>query len=70
MKKQWNDYSDIMNSAEVQEVLGVSKETFLKIIHQPGFPKMRPPGGRKYLYPKSALQEYFYKQATGITMIK
>jgi predicted DNA-binding transcriptional regulator AlpA len=61
--RQWDNYGEFLNSAELQEMLDVSKETFLKIVKQPGFPKFRASGGRKYIYVKSALMEYFHKQA-------
>ncbi len=59
----WNDYPDIMTTADIQEILGISKETTLKLIHQSGFPKIRVSGGRKYIFVKSALQEYLHHQA-------
>lgn len=62
-RTRWDDYPDIMTTAELQEILGVSKETVLKMVHQPGFPKLRVSGGRKFIFIKSALQEYLHKQA-------
>lgn len=62
-RKKWEEYPDIMTTADLQEIMGVSKETALKMIHQQGFPKLRVSGGRKYLYVKSALQQYFHEKA-------
>lgn len=64
-RTKWDDYPDIMTTADIQEILGVSKETALKMVHQSGFPKLRVSGGRKFIFVKSALQEYLHQQALG-----
>jgi len=64
-RTKWEDYPDIMTTAELQEMLGISKETVLKMVHQAGFPKLRVSGGRKFIFVKSALQEYLHRQALG-----
>lgn len=62
-RTKWDEYPDIMDTADLQEFMDMSKETVLKLVHQPGFPHIRISGGRKYIFPKSALQEYFHRQA-------
>lgn len=64
-RTKWDDFPDLMSTADIQEIFGLSKESVLKMIHQDGFPKLRLQGGRKYIYPKSAVQEYLHKQALG-----
>lgn len=54
-----------MKTKDLQELLGVSKESVMKLVHQADFPKIRLHNGRVYLFVKSALQEYFHNQALG-----
>lgn len=62
-RTKWEELPDILTTADIQELFGISKETTLKLIHQSGFPKLRVMGGRKYIFVKSALQEYLHKSA-------
>lgn len=64
-RAKWEQYGDIMQTCDLMEIMDCSKETALKMIHQPGFPKLRVSGGRKFIFVKTALQEYFHKQALG-----
>lgn len=64
-KTQWEQFPDIMKTKDLQELLGVSKESVMKLVHQADFPKIRLHNGRVYLFVKSALQEYFHNQALG-----
>lgn len=61
----WSEYPDIMTSADLMELLGITKETFYNFLHMPGFPYIRAKGGRKYIFVKSALQEYLHNKALG-----
>jgi hypothetical protein len=69
MKKErrtnWEDYGEFLKTHDLQEILGLSKESIQKMIHEPGFPKIRLSGGRVYIYPKSALAKYFHEKALG-----
>ncbi len=64
-RTKWDQFPDIMKTKDLQEFLGLSKESVLKLIHQEDFPKIRLHNGRVYLFVKSALQEYFHNQALG-----
>lgn len=64
-RTKWDDFPDIMTTADIQEIFNLSKESVLKMIHQDGFPKLRLQGGRKYIFIKSAVQEFLHKQAMG-----
>lgn len=59
-----DQYPDIMNSNDLAEYMGLSRQVTLRFFHIQGFPCLRAHNGRRFLIVKSALKEWLHKTAS------